>query len=420
MHSPAIVRSSALLVLLPTLLLSACVNGRLQRVPEAPAPVNTPAFAAEMARVSRADWSTGNDIKTLVNGRMFFPAMLEAIRSAQKTVTFETYVCVDSPQVKLFADAFRDRARAGVKVHLILDAYGCNTFGKAHLAAMRADGVEIQHYNRFNWLRPAHYNHRTHRRVMVVDGTIGFVGGAGIAYAWDSDAEDPTRWRDTQYQLRGPVVTQLQDLFNENWQELSGNKVCGPDYYPRPKSAGTLTAQAVAGSPGKGEETIGSSFLLALRAARSSIRISHSYFIPNREITAALVAAASRGARVELIIPGRHTDMPICLPTAAPSLRQMMEAGVVIYTYEPCMMHNKLVVIDDHLSMAGSGNIDSRSFFINDENNLHVLSREFAAVQREVFEFDKSRSRRLTLKDLKLSIGGKLHGMIGRLVEHQL
>ncbi|HYF37908.1 MAG TPA: phospholipase D-like domain-containing protein, partial [Prosthecobacter sp.] len=274
--------------------------------------------------------------------------------------------------------------------------------------------------NRFQPLRPLAYNHRTHRRVLVVDGKVGFVGGAGIAYAWDGDAEDPMRWRDTQYEIRGPAVRQLQDIFNENWQEQTGEKLSGAGYYPELEDAGRLRAQAVAGSPGKREETIGSSYLLAIRAARRSILISHSYFIPSREITEALVAAARRGVRIELIIPGKHTDMPICLPTAAPSLRRMMEAGMLIYEYEPCMMHNKLVVIDDELSIAGSGNIDSRSFFINDENNLHVLSRQFAAEQRRVFEFDKSRSRRLTSKDLNLSLGDRVQGVIGRLVEHQL
>jgi cardiolipin synthase len=402
------------------MLLNACVGGRLQQVPEHPPAVGTPAFTSSLASVAKAEWTGGNQVRTLVNGAQFFPAMLDAIRSARHTVTFETYVCVNSPQVKAFTDAFRERARAGVKVHLILDAYGCNTYGRSHLAAMRRDGVQIQTYSCFDLLRPMRYNHRTHRRILVVDGKVGFVGGAGIAYAWDGNAEDPLRWRDTQYELRGPVVAQLQQLFNENWQELTGSPLAGDAFFPRLQTEGVLRAHVVAGSPGKGEETIGSSCLLAFRAARRSLLISHSYFLPNQEITEALVKAAARGVKVELIIPGKHTDMPICFPTAAPSLLKLLEAGVAIYEFEPCMMHNKLIVVDDCLTIAGSGNIDSRSFFINDENNLHVLSRTFAAEQRRVFHADKARSRRLTREDFHLSLGDRFHGFIGRLVEHQL
>lgn len=413
-------RYPALLAILPLLLLSACVSGRLQPVSESPGSVTSTALAAELQTVAKVPWTNGNHVETLANGCLFFPAMLDAIRSARQTITFETYVCVNSPQVKDFTQAFCERARAGVKVHLILDAYGCNTYGRSHLAAMREAGVQVRTYNHFHLLRPFHYNHRTHRRVLVVDGRVGYIGGAGIAYAWDGNAEDPLRWRDTQYELRGPVVRQLQDIFNDNWQELTGTTVGGPGYYPDLPPAGTMRAQSVAGSPVKQEDTLGSSYLLAIRAARRTILLSHAYFLPNPQITEALVEAAKRGVHVEILIPGKHTDMPISLPTSAPSLRRFMEAGMHLYKYEPCMMHGKLLVIDDQLSIVGSGNIDSRSFFINDENNLHVLSRAFAADQRRMFEFDKTRSRRLTPKDLNLSLGQKLFGIFGRMVEHQL
>ena len=402
------------------LLLSACATGRLQKVPEVPPPVTSPAFAAEMSRITGSAWTSGNDVRTLPNGGVFIPAMLKAIRSAQKTITWENFVCVDSQPVADFSQAFIERARAGVKVHVLLDAYGCNTYGKQHLQAMREAGAEVHLYSGWRLLNPFAYNHRTHRRILVVDGKVGFVGGAGLAYAWDGHAEDSLRWRDTMYAVRGPVVRQLQEAFNDNWHELTHRRVEGKDYFPELAAVGAQTAQSVLGSPKKSQDTIGSSFLLALRAARQSILISHAYFIPNRVIEKAIIEARQRGVQVEILIPGKHSDMPICQAVTVPLMKRLMAAGVEVYEFEPCMMHGKLVVIDDHLSIIGSGNIDQRSFFINDENNLLVTGAVFASEQRAMHEHDKSRSRRLKPEDLTLPALRCVQGFLGRWVQHQL
>lgn len=402
------------------LLLSACATGRLQKVPEVPPPVTSPAFAAEMSRITGSAWTGGNEVRTLPNGGVFIPAMLKTIRSAQKTITWENFVCVDSQPVADFSQAFIERAKAGVKVHVLLDAYGCNTYGRQHLKAMKAAGVEVHLYSGWRLLNPFAYNHRTHRRILVVDGKVGFVGGAGLAYAWDGHAEDSFRWRDTMYEVRGPVVQQLQEAFNDNWQELTGRLVEGDDYFPRLSAAGALTALSVLGSPKKSQDTIGSSFLLALRAARQSILISHAYFIPNRAIEKAIIEARQRGVQVEILIPGKHSDMPICRAVTVPLVKRLMAVGVEIHEFEPCMMHGKLVVIDDHLSIIGSGNIDQRSFFINDENNLLVTGAAFAREQKTMHENDKARSRRLKPEDMKLTALRCVQGFLGRWVQHQL
>jgi len=409
-----------LLIWLAACLLCSCATGRLQKVPASVPPVTSAEFAAEMARITGEAWTLGNDVRTLPNGGYFIPAMLRAIREARQTINWENFVCVDSQPVADFSQAFIAKAREGVKVQVLLDHYGCNTYGMHHVKAMREAGVKVHFYSPWKLHNPFRYNHRTHRRILVVDGQIGFVGGAGLAYAWDGHAEDSLRWRDTMYEAHGPVVRQLQQAFQENWREVTRVTFAGPEYFPEIPAAGALTAQSVLGSPGKKPDTIGSSFLLALRAARQSIRISHAYFIPNKPIEKTLFEARRRGVKVEILIPGKHTDMPICLSVTQPLLRRLMAAGVDVYEFEPCMMHGKLVVIDDHLSIIGSGNLDQRSFFINDENNLLVSSAIFAREQIRMNERDKARSRRLNPADLQLPLFRRVQGFLGRCVQHQL
>jgi cardiolipin synthase len=411
---------SRLTSLLLGVLLTSCATGRLQKVPAEPPPVTSPAFAAEVTRLTGQSWTSGNSVRTLPNGGSFIPAMLSAIRSAQHTLTWENFVAVDSQPVANFTEAFIERVKAGVQVRIILDHYGCNTYGKAHIAAMRVAGIDLRFYSPWRLHHLIGYNHRTHRRILVADGKTGFIGGAGLAYAWDGHAEGPLRWRDTMYELRGPICAQLQHAFDDNWHEITREHVSGPQHFPALPHVGPLTAQSVLGAPKKGPETIGSTFLLALRAARKSIVISHAYFIPNRPIIDALFEARKRGVHIELLVPGQHTDMPMCSCTTAPLLRRFIEAGMEVREYEACMMHGKLVVIDDHLSIIGSGNIDQRSFFINDENNVLVLSPDFARQQQAMHAQDKSRSRLLKVEDLHQTLGKRLKGWFGRRVQHQL
>ncbi len=369
-----------------------------------------------MECMTKTPWTTGNSVRTLENGDAFFPPMLRAAANAKRSITFECYTARDCQPVADFSRILAERARAGVKVHVILDAFGCWPWGDHHIADMQKAGVELKLYSPFNFFVPLRYNHRTHRRVLVVDGQIGFCGGAGWAYNWTGNAQDRGHWRDTQYELRGPVVAQLQDNFNDNWEELTGTMLTGPAYYPPLGKSGTLTAQMVAGSPMKQRDTLGSSTLLAIRAAKKSILMEHSYFLPTAEIRDAILDAAKRGVQVEIIIPGKNTDMPFAKEIMQRTLRRFMNAGVAIYEFQPTMMHGKLVAIDNQLSIVGSGNLDPRSFFINDENNLHVLSRPFAIEQRKMFERDRARSKRLTEDTLRISFARRFRGFWGHFV----
>ena len=404
----------------PVVLLSSCVTGGFQEMPQNPPEVRTKEFAETMAAVAKTPWTQGNGIRTLENGGVFFPAMLKAVKGARRSITFESFINRRSLPVVTFSEAFASRARAGVKVHVILDAFASQQFGDDLLAKMRDAGVEIEFYRTFNWLRLLSYNHRTHRRVLVVDGKTGYTGGAGWTQVWIGHAQSPRYWRETQYELHGPVVGQLQDNFNDNWEELRGCRLSGPDYYPPLLPTGTQAAQMVLGSPEKMEDTLGSSMLLAIRSARRSIHIAHAYFLPCREFTKALVEALGRGVHVEIMVPGAHTDAPVVRSTTVGTLRRLIAAGAELYEFQPTMMHSKLMVIDGHLTVAGTANIDSRSFFINDENNLHVLGGDCAGCQIAMFERDKKRCRRLSVEDLRLGWKALPEAVFGHLFWSQL
>jgi len=397
-------------------LLCGCAGESLRRVPATVPPVRSPEFREELAATAKTPWTTGNSVRTLENGDGFFPPMLRAAASAKTSITFECYVGTDSEVAATFSRVFARRAKAGVKVHVVLDAFGCCLWGGRNLSTMRRAGVQVKFYSRFNPLNPPAYARRTHRRVLVVDGSTGFCGAAGFAANWYGDADSRDHWRDTQYEMHGPVVAQLQDHFRDHWQELTGTVLSGRDYYPPLPKAGTLTAQMIAGAPKIQGDTIGASCLLAIRAARKSILMEQSYFIPPPAITDALLAAAARGVRVRIILPGDITDMPFSKEVTLRPLRRMMDAGVEIYEYLPTMMHGKLITIDDHLVIAGSGNLNAYSFFINEDNNLHVLDPGFAHEQRRMFERDLARSARLTEETLRISPARRLRGLVGPIV----
>ncbi len=388
---------------LGTFLLLSC-GGRFQQISSSPPAVRTHRFAALMTTTARAPWVEGNAIRTLENGDSYFPVMLTAIRNARKTITFETFVFKQGTVGGKFSVAFADAARRGVKVHVVLDANGSRWVNDDDVALMRRSGVEFHMFRPFDILRLDRYNYRTHRKIMVVDGSLAFTGGAGYTDVWAGDAQSPHNWRDTQYEVRGPVVRQLQEGFNENWRELTGLELRGPDYFPPLSRAGNHRAHFSLGSPEKSGDTLGSSFLLAINAAQTSILIEHSYFIPHRDLLDALLRARRRGVRVEVIICGEHTDFKVCRVAQRPALLQLNRAGAEIWEYTPTMMHGKLVVVDDHFSAVGSANFDDRSFFINDEANLNVLSGRFAAEQRRMFERDKKNCTLLTPEDLKLRL----------------
>jgi len=292
-----------------------------------------------------------------------------------------------------------DRARAGVRVHVMLDWWGSGDIEERYRKPMEAAGVEMLLYNPLRVLALGRMNNRTHRKLMVVDGRIGFTGGVGIADPWRGHAQDPEHWRDTHFRVVGPVVAQLQAAFMDNWIAVSGHVLHGPDYFPAEEPAGTHTAQVFTSAPGGGAESTQLLYLLSIAAARSTVRLSMAYFVPDDVATRTFVAARARGVRVQLIVPGPHSDRAILKRASRFEWGPLLRAGVEIHEYQPTMYHCKVMIIDELWTSVGSTNFDSRSFSVNDEANLNIHDAGFARDQVRIFEADLALSRRVTLAE---------------------
>ena len=341
----------------------------------------------------------GNRVQALQNGDEIFPAMLAAIRSARKTITFETYIYWSGEIGEQFATALSERARAGVRVHVLLDWFGSQKIEQRFLDTMRDAGVEIHLYHPLSWYHIARLNNRTHRKLLVVDGRVGFTGGVGIADKWSGHAQDPDHWRDSHYRAEGPVVTQMQAAFLDNWVKVSGKVLHGPEYLPTLEPVGDVRAQVFSSSPDGGAESMHLMYLLVITAATRTIDLEAAYFVPDQLTSDALVAAMRRGVRLRLIVPGPIVDAEVVRRASRATWGPLLEAGAEIYEYQPTMFHCKVLIVDRLLTSVGSTNFDPRSFRLNDEAQLNVYDAAFAAEQTAVFERDLLRSRRVTLAD---------------------
>jgi cardiolipin synthase len=340
----------------------------------------------------------GNRVTALQNGREIFPAMLQAIRDAERTITFETYIYWSGEIGREFAEALSARARAGVKVHVLLDWVGAGKMDDELLERMEQAGVEVLKYHPLRWYSLGRINNRTHRKLLVVDGAVGFTGGVGIADEWLGDAEDADHWRDSHFRVEGPVVAQMQAAFMENWMETRALVLHGEEYFPPLGRAGEHAAQMFRSSSTDGSENVRLMYLLSIASARRSIRLSASYFVPDSLAVATLVAARERGVEVDIILPGRHIDAKVTRKASKGLWGPLLEAGIRIHEYQPTMYHCKVMIVDDVWVSVGSTNFDNRSFRLNDEANLNILDPEFAAAQARVFEADRERARQITLE----------------------
>ena len=343
----------------------------------------------------------GNRVQALLNGDQIFGDMLEAIRGARSTITFETYIYWSGETGEQFTRALAERARAGVKVHLLFDALGSGRIDDKSIEEMKAAGVQVEKYNPWRWNTLATINNRTHRKIMVVDGRIGYTGGVGIADEWRGNAEDPDHWRDTHFRVEGPAVAHMQAAFMENWIEVTGRVLHGEAYFPALARAGGEVAQFIVTSPGGGSESMQLMYLLSIAAAAKSIQLSAAYFVPDGVEIRALAAAVKRGARVQIIVPGQETDSPAVRRASRSTWGELLRAGVEIYEYQPTFFHCKVMIVDGLWVSVGSTNFDSRSFSVNDEANLNVYDREFAGAQARIFEDDLKRSKRISYEEWK-------------------
>jgi cardiolipin synthase len=352
----------------------------------------------------------------LINGDQLFSAMLEAVSGARKSITLETYIYWSGEVGRGFAEVLAGRARAGVKVHVLIDWMGSRSVDSRDLDMMRKAGVEVEKYNPPGWFNfnPAGLNHRDHRKLVVVDGRVGFIGGAGFADVWKGDADSPERWRDSMFRLEGPAVAQLQSAFMDNWMKSTGRVLAGEEYFPELQPAGDHKAQVFVSSPRGGTDSVRLMYLLAIAAAQRNIRLSASYFVPDALTTAGLLEARRRGVHIEIIVPGSKTDVPAVRYASRSKWGPLLKAGVQIHEYQPTMYHCKVMIVDDLWVTVGSANFDNRSFRLNDEANLNVYSPEFAADQVRIFERDKQNSRLITYEEWKK------RGLCKKLLERML
>ena len=363
--------------------------------------VDDPQFRREMGVMLGPAIMPGNRVVDLENGDEIFLAMLEAIRSAKKTITFETYIYWEGKVGQAFADALSERARAGVNVNVTIDWVGSITMDEDQLQQMQKAGVHVVRYRPLHWYNLARLNNRTHRKLLVVDGAVGFTGGVGIGDPWQGHAQDPDHWRDIHFRVEGPVVSQFQSAFNDNWIKTTGAVLNGADYFPPLQRAGDMDAHLFISSPSGGSESMHLMYLMAIAAAEHSIDLQAAYFIPDELITKALIAARHRGVRIRVVVPGKNTDSDAARFASKAGWGPLLLAGIEIYEYEPTMFHNKMLIVDGLLVSVGSTNFDLRSFRLNDEASLNVYDPAFAARMTDVFERDLKLTRRYTYQSWK-------------------
>lgn len=395
---------------------------KVQRKIESLYAVTDDQFARTMGSLLGPPLVAGNSVVDLQNGDAIFPAMLEAIASAQRSICFETYIYWSGATGQKFADALGERASAGIPVHLLVDYVGSGRMDEAMLSGLRARGVEIHKYHPPRFYNLSRMNNRTHRKLLIVDGRVGFTGGVGIADKWNGNARTKEEWRDSHYRVEGPVVAQMQSAFLDNWIEGTGRVLHGDAYFPEQAvSSEAVRAQMFKSAPGEGSESVRLMYLLSISAARKSIRIAASYFVPDDLAVEMLVAARKRGVRVEVIVPGKEIDTELVRKASRSRWGDLLEAGVEILEFQPTMYHCKVMIVDDLWVSVGSTNFDNRSFRLNDEANLNVLDQAFALKQSAIFEEDRSRARLITFAEWKnRPRGERFAEWTAGLLRHQL
>jgi cardiolipin synthase len=355
-------------------------------------------FPDYLARLVGRPITSGDAYKALRNGVQTFPAMLRAIDNAKQRISFETYIYSDGEVAAAFTKAFVAAARRGVTVQLVLDSMGASDSSREQIRQLEEAGCHIGWFNPVLHFSLEEINYRTHRKILVVDGEVAFVGGIGQADHWLGDADSPKHWRDTQFEVRGPAVDNIEAGFHENWIETGG--VVEPIVQPTagPK-AGDARSIVVWSSPEGGANALKLMYLLAIGAARKTLDIQSPYLITDESTMWSLLEARKRGVRVRLLSEGDSTDAKPVKFAARADYETLLEHGIEVYEYQPTMMHVKALVVDGAISIVGSANFDNRSLELNDELNAVVASRTVASELTGDFERDLTRSKRASLEE---------------------
>ncbi|HEY5036287.1 MAG TPA: phospholipase D-like domain-containing protein [Chthoniobacterales bacterium] len=363
--------------------------------------VSDPAFFGSGLALADPVPLGGNKIELLQNGDEIFPAMLAAIHGARKTVNFEAYIVYSDKIGHAFRDALCERARAGVQVRVLLDGIGSSwKFDNSDARMLKNAGCKFAYYHPLLSWRIDRTNRRSHRRVMVIDGKIGFTGAVGFAEEWSGHAQDSKHWRDMQAGVEGPLVAELQSAFEEHWIKSFGETLSGVDQFPNEPAAGNLHAQTIA-SHSFSMAPMPLAQAVAFAAATKRIWITNAYCTPTDDQVDELVRAVQRGVDVKLILPGPHDDQPLTKSAGRAAYGKMLEGGVKIFEYQPTMIHTKSMVVDGQFALVGSSNFDARSAQINEELDLAVDDENFGHEMEKIFEKDLAQSKRYTLEEFK-------------------
>lgn len=387
---------------------------------EAP-PIESEDFLRTLEALTDAQVNHSNTVQVITNGEQFYAAELDCIRRARKSINLEAYIFQRGTVAKQFLAALTERAASGVKVNVIMDGLGSLATSRGYCHELLKAGGKLQFYHPFSWKSLARFNNRTHRELLVIDGEIGFIGGAGIADHWLVTTKDRKRWRDTVVRVEGDAVCNLQATFAENWLETSGEVIFGEEYFPFCRSRGETKAMVINSSPSAGGSTRARILFQALvSASRKSVHITSPYFLPDKSMLTELTRALKRGVDVTVIVPGRKSDHALTRSSSRRLYGELLRAGARIYEYQPGMVHAKILIVDELWSVLGSTNFDQRSFGLNDEVNLAARDSVLASRLEQDFAADVRESRQITLTEwTRRPVWERMHETLGWVLQRQ-
>lgn len=364
------------------------------------AELNSAEFVQQLEALSASRVAPHTHVDALPNGVNFYEAELAAIAAAKQSINWEAYIFAKGEIARRIVDALTERARAGVEVNLVIDAVGSLSTPKKFFDGLRQAGGHVEWYHPLRWYNWPRANNRTHRELIVIDGRVGFVGGAGVADHWWHGVKKDAPWRDTMFKITGDAVQSLQSTFVENWLESSGQILIGNKYFVSDDNTDGARAMVVDSSPSQGGSTRARIlFQTLIASARKSLQITTPYFLPDDSLSKELVRAMQeRHVRVQILLPGKHSDHSMTRSSSRGTYGDLLRAGAEIHEYEPAMIHAKIMIVDDLWCVVGSTNLDHRSFGWNDEVNLAVLDPDLAGRLSANFQEDLARSHRETLE----------------------
>src|SRR5688572_5684354 len=358
-------------------------------------------FIFSLSNITLSSIHHDSRFDVLTNAVEFYPAMLSAIRGARHSINMECYIFRPDEVGRTFMAAMMERARAGVEVKLVVDSIGSFRFGVSAVREMRDAGCKVELYQRLKWDRLSRLNNRTHRELLIVDGAVAFFGGAGVGDQWAKGVRGKMPWRDTMARVTGPVVASIQGVFAENWVECCGEILCGAEYFPRLAKTGGTSTLIVKSSPADRATACRVVFQMVVESAMKRIRITTPYFLPDRSLRRALVAAAARGVAIDIIVPGSHTDQRWVRLVSRRKYNELLREGIRIFEYRAGMTHAKVLNVDDLWVVLGTTNFDNRSFEHNDEVNVAIRDQEISACLTRDFVNDLTRCEEVTLETWK-------------------